>query len=158
MIEAYAGSIAPGMVFDYEPGRKDRYERLTIDKMQGPHIWAWCRSGLTFTTKRISESRWCLLPPSRFPRLRPNRCRSMDVTKVRSNPACGSTSSPVRSIGTNGFSSNESTVSTFGAAAGRDRPTIRSRSSAITWSRRNRAHRQRRAKRRRLSFVYGRAV
>jgi hypothetical protein len=48
MIEAYAGCIAPGMVFDYEPGRKDRYERLTIDKMQGPHIWAWGRSGLTF--------------------------------------------------------------------------------------------------------------
>jgi hypothetical protein len=48
MPEAYAGSIAPGMVFDYEPGRKDRYERLTIDKTQGPHIWAWGRSGLTF--------------------------------------------------------------------------------------------------------------
>jgi hypothetical protein len=48
MTEPYAGSIAPGMVFDYEPGRKDRYERLTIDKKQGIHIWAWGRSGLTF--------------------------------------------------------------------------------------------------------------
>jgi len=48
MAEVYAGPIGPGMVFDYEPGRKERYERLTIDKKQGTHIWAWGRSGLTF--------------------------------------------------------------------------------------------------------------
>lgn len=48
MGEAYAGSIEPGMVFDYGLGRKDRYERLTIDKTDGPHIYVWGRSGLSF--------------------------------------------------------------------------------------------------------------
>jgi hypothetical protein len=44
----YAGPIEPGMVFDFEPGKKHRYERLTVTKKLGPQIWARGRSGETF--------------------------------------------------------------------------------------------------------------
>lgn len=44
----YEGTIAPGMVFDFEPGKKHQYERLTITKVEGPHIWARGRSGETY--------------------------------------------------------------------------------------------------------------
>ena len=44
----YAGPIEPGMVFDFEPGKKHKYERLTITQKQGPHLWARGRSGATF--------------------------------------------------------------------------------------------------------------
>jgi len=44
----YAGPIEPGMVFDFEPGKKHLYERLTVTKLQGPHIWCYGRSGETY--------------------------------------------------------------------------------------------------------------
>lgn len=44
----YEGPLAPGMVFDYEPGKKHKYERLTITQIKGSHIWARGRSGATF--------------------------------------------------------------------------------------------------------------
>jgi len=47
----YEGPIAPGMVFDYEPGKKHRYERLTISRMNGPNLWAFGRSGETYHTE-----------------------------------------------------------------------------------------------------------
>lgn len=45
---AYNGPIKLGMVFDYEPGKKHLYERLAISKLDGPHIWAFGRSGETY--------------------------------------------------------------------------------------------------------------
>ncbi|HUK61255.1 MAG TPA: hypothetical protein VLV50_18640 [Stellaceae bacterium] len=44
----YAGPIETGMVFDFEPGKKHKYERLTITKKQGSQLWARGRSGATF--------------------------------------------------------------------------------------------------------------
>jgi hypothetical protein len=44
----YDGLIAPGMVFDFEPGKRHQYERLTITDVKGPNIWARGRSGATF--------------------------------------------------------------------------------------------------------------
>jgi hypothetical protein len=44
----YAGPIEPGMVFDFEPGKKHRYERLIITKKLGAQLWARGRSGETF--------------------------------------------------------------------------------------------------------------
>jgi len=44
----YAGPIELGMVFDFEPGKKHRYERLTITRKQGPQLWARGRCGETF--------------------------------------------------------------------------------------------------------------
>jgi hypothetical protein len=45
---SYAGPIELGMVFDFEPGKKHKYERLTISRKQGAKIWAYGRSGETF--------------------------------------------------------------------------------------------------------------
>lgn len=44
----YNGPIKLGMVFDYEPGKKHLYERLTVSKLDGPHIWAFGRSGESY--------------------------------------------------------------------------------------------------------------
>ncbi len=44
----YEGPIELGMVFDYEPGKKHAYERMTITKRQGDHIWARGRGGESF--------------------------------------------------------------------------------------------------------------
>jgi hypothetical protein len=44
----YEGPIEFGMVFDFEPGKKNAYERLTVTKRQGKHIWAYGRSGETY--------------------------------------------------------------------------------------------------------------
>ena len=44
----YAGPIAVGMTFDFEPGHKHRYERLTVTRMQGEGIWCYGRSAETF--------------------------------------------------------------------------------------------------------------
>ena len=44
----YEGPIEPGMVFDYEPGKKHAYERMTITKRDGEHIWARGRGGESF--------------------------------------------------------------------------------------------------------------
>ena len=44
----YDGPIKLGYVFDWEKGVKHRYERYTVMKMDGAHIWAWGRSGETF--------------------------------------------------------------------------------------------------------------
>jgi hypothetical protein len=45
---SYDGPIAVGMVFDFEPGKKHLYERLTISRIEGAHIWAFGRSGMTY--------------------------------------------------------------------------------------------------------------
>lgn len=44
----YMGPIEPGMVFDFEPGKKHKYERLTITRKEGPQLWARGRCGETF--------------------------------------------------------------------------------------------------------------
>jgi len=44
----YEGPISVGMVFDFEPGKKHQYERLTITELKGPHIWARGRCGGTY--------------------------------------------------------------------------------------------------------------
>jgi len=44
----YEGPIAVGMVFDFEPGFKHRYERMTVTRMQADGIWCYGRSGETF--------------------------------------------------------------------------------------------------------------
>jgi hypothetical protein len=44
----YAGAIEVGMVFDFEPGKKHKYERLTIMRKVGPQLWARGRCGETF--------------------------------------------------------------------------------------------------------------
>lgn len=44
----YEGPIALGMVFDFAPGKKHLYERLTISKIQGPHLWAFGRNGESY--------------------------------------------------------------------------------------------------------------
>jgi hypothetical protein len=48
LVKRYDGPIAKGMVFDFEPGKKHHYERLTIMEVKGPHIWARGRSGGTY--------------------------------------------------------------------------------------------------------------
>jgi Xaa-Pro aminopeptidase len=44
----YAGAIEPGMVFDFEPGKKHKYERLVVTRRHGARIWATGRSAETF--------------------------------------------------------------------------------------------------------------
>lgn len=44
----YEGPIELGMVFDFEPGKKHAYERLTITRREGKNIWAYGRSGETY--------------------------------------------------------------------------------------------------------------
>ena len=44
----YAGPIEIGMVFDFEPGHKHRYERMTVARRQDEAIWCYGRSGETF--------------------------------------------------------------------------------------------------------------
>ena len=48
LVKSYEGPIEPGMVFDFEPAKRHWYERLTIMRRQGAHIWARGRSGETF--------------------------------------------------------------------------------------------------------------
>ena len=44
----YEGGIEVGMVFDFEPGKKQKYERMTVRRFEDGHIWAYGRSGETF--------------------------------------------------------------------------------------------------------------
>jgi len=48
----YEGPIGLGMVFDFEPGKKHMYERLTITELKGSHIWARGRCGQTYYDER----------------------------------------------------------------------------------------------------------
>ena len=48
VVTPYQGSIELGMVFDFEPGKKHAYERMTITRREGKHIWAFGRSGETY--------------------------------------------------------------------------------------------------------------
>ena len=52
----YDGPIALGMVFDFEPGKRHLYERLTVTKIEGPNIWARGRSGETYYDERDFRS------------------------------------------------------------------------------------------------------
>jgi len=44
----YRGPVELGMVFDFEPGKKHKYERLTITRKEGAQLWARGRCGETF--------------------------------------------------------------------------------------------------------------
>jgi hypothetical protein len=46
--QPYAGPIEPGMVFDFEPGARNKYERMTVSRRQEEAIWCYGRSGETF--------------------------------------------------------------------------------------------------------------
>jgi hypothetical protein len=50
------------MVFDFEPGKKHQYERLTITRIQGPHIWARGRSGETYHEEPEFRGRVVVVP------------------------------------------------------------------------------------------------
>jgi hypothetical protein len=58
----YEGPVALGMVFDFEPGKKHQYERLTITRIQGPHIWARGRSGETYHEEPEFRGRVVVVP------------------------------------------------------------------------------------------------
>jgi hypothetical protein len=60
----YAGLIEIGMVFDYEPGKKHKYERLTITKKVGPQLWARGRSGATFYEEAEFRAAVVLVSPT----------------------------------------------------------------------------------------------
>lgn len=47
-VARYGGPIEIGMAFDFEPGKKHLYERLTISRKEGIHLWARGRSGETY--------------------------------------------------------------------------------------------------------------
>ncbi|MFM9969369.1 MAG: hypothetical protein ACKVQK_13345 [Burkholderiales bacterium] len=51
ILAPYTGPIEVGMVFDYEPGKKHRYERMTIYRKEGANIWCRGRAGETFHTE-----------------------------------------------------------------------------------------------------------
>jgi hypothetical protein len=65
----YAGPIELGMVFDFEPGKKHQYERLTITRKEGPQLWARGRSGETFHAE--PEFRKSVVLVSRTPLTKP---------------------------------------------------------------------------------------
>jgi len=66
---AYAGPVEPGMVFDFDPGKKHRYERLTITRKEGPRLWARGRCGETFHEE--PEFRKSVVLVSRTPLAKP---------------------------------------------------------------------------------------
>lgn len=59
----YEGPIALGMVFDFEPGKKPLCERLMISKIEGPHLWAFGRSGETYHEESEFRARVVPVPP-----------------------------------------------------------------------------------------------
>jgi hypothetical protein len=63
-VARYDGPIALGMVFDFEPGKKHLYERLTISKIEGPNIWAFGRSGETYHEEDEFRNRVVRVPPA----------------------------------------------------------------------------------------------
>jgi Xaa-Pro aminopeptidase len=65
----YTGPIEPGMVFDVEPDKKHRYERLTITRKEGPQLWARGRCGETFHVE--PEFRKSAVLVSRIPLAKP---------------------------------------------------------------------------------------
>ena len=48
LVKRYEGPIAVGMAFDFEPGKKHQYERLTITEKKGANLWCYGRSGMTY--------------------------------------------------------------------------------------------------------------
>src|SRR5208282_5531783 len=67
----YAGPIEPGMVFDFEPGKKHKYERLTITRKQGPQLWARGRCGETFHEEPAFRTSVVLVSPTPLAKPRP---------------------------------------------------------------------------------------
>ncbi|MGH7034210.1 MAG: hypothetical protein ACREFL_10810 [Stellaceae bacterium] len=67
---AYDGPIALGMVFDFEPGKRHLYERLTISKIEGSHIWARGRSGETYYDERDFRSGVVFIADKQQPKTR----------------------------------------------------------------------------------------
>jgi hypothetical protein len=59
----YEGPIELGMVFDCEPGKKHAYERLTITRREGPHMWAYGRSGETYHEENEFRDCVAFVPP-----------------------------------------------------------------------------------------------
>ena len=47
-IGLYTGPIEPGMVFDYEPEKKHRYERMTVMRKEGASLWCVGKCGETY--------------------------------------------------------------------------------------------------------------
>ena len=64
-VTPYGGPIALGMVFDFEPGKKNAYERLTITKLQGKHIWARGRGGESFYYENDFRDCVAFVPPEK---------------------------------------------------------------------------------------------
>jgi hypothetical protein len=69
--EPYEGPIELGMVFDFEPGKRHRYERVTIERKQGPHIWARGRCGQTFHEETEFRGSVVFVSPTPLNRPRP---------------------------------------------------------------------------------------
>jgi hypothetical protein len=67
----YAGPIELGMVFDFETGKKHKYERLTITRKQGPRLWANGRCGQTFYNEQDFRDAVVLVSPTPLAKPRP---------------------------------------------------------------------------------------
>lgn len=63
LVKRYDGPIAVGMAFDFEPGKKHLYERLTVSKIEGTHLWAFGRSGMTYYEEADFRSSVVPVPP-----------------------------------------------------------------------------------------------
>lgn len=61
----YEGPIDLGMVFDYEPGKRHAYERLTITRREGPHVWARGRGGASYYEEDEFRDRVAFVPPEK---------------------------------------------------------------------------------------------
>jgi len=74
----YAGPIEPGMVFDFEPGKKHKYERLVVTRRQGARLWATGRSAETFHNEPDFRAAVVFVSdrPSNKPRPEPMRLES----------------------------------------------------------------------------------
>ena len=68
---AYGGPIEPGMVFDFEPGKKHKYERLTITRKEGAQLWARGRCGETFHEEPEFRTSVVLVSPTPLAQPRP---------------------------------------------------------------------------------------
>ena len=61
----YEGPIEIGMVFDYEPGKKHAYERMTVTEREGQHIWARGRGGESFHYENDFRDCVAFVPPDK---------------------------------------------------------------------------------------------
>ena len=59
------------MVFDFEPGKKHRYERLVIEKKVGVQLWAMGRCGQTFHMEPEFRKSVVLVAEKYTPKVKP---------------------------------------------------------------------------------------